>query len=602
MPSNLIRGGQIFWHQLAMLKQVIVRSLAVGTAASIIMTVLIMSPELPKCDFTAAFSYSKAKMVVWWDRNKLVFGHDNRASRHIPTIDAYDSKGLYISNIRAATIVSHARFKAEYIKASMFIEKATIIALSIGALLITVISVIWSIFGKKAKETVQLRGSTILSATLVASTLKKLKLTSHFKIGDMPLVKDSETKHILVTGATGSGKTNLFHILLPQIRAKNQPALVIDQTGEMIEHYYNPERGDIIFNPFDERSDEWNFWEEIKESSRLNSMATSMFCNSKTSDDMWNNASKQLFIDCVNYIANQKEQVPSIEKLHELLTKTPLREASKKLKDYAASALLDPAGDRTAMSIRSNTISFISWLGILQETNDQDSLRSLRSFTIKDWVKDTLVQKTHNSIANPNAESTIAAVEAVNPGRWLFISSRPQERTTLKPLQSILLDLAVLSLQQLSPNSSRRFWIIADELASLKKLDILPQSLAELRKYGGCILTALQSLNQLYEIYGHNNASAMFGQFATKFIFRTSEPQIARVISEMSGYVEYKEQQQNTSYGAHEHRDGISYTEQERRKALITVDDLSSLADLECFAMLPEPSVRLARIRMGYVK
>lgn len=490
----------------------------------------------------------------------------------------------------ATSILSHARFKAEYLKAYAFFKKAAIIALSIGGVLITIISVIWSIFGRKAKETVQLRGSTILSSIEVSSILKSLKLASSFMIGEMPLVKDSETKHILVTGATGSGKTNLFHTLLPQVRQKNQPALVIDQTGEMIDRYYDPSRGDVIFNPFDDRSTLWNFWSEVKESSRLNSMATSMFCNSKTSDAMWNNASRQLFIDCVTYIAKQKDQASiTIEKLHELLAKTPLREASKKLKGYVSSDLLDPAGDRTAMSIRSNTISFINWLECISETQNKGSeatvlpAASSASFTIKDWVNDTINNKEHQ-------------------GRWLFISSRAQERTTLKPLQSLLLDLTVLSLQQLSPDLGRRFWIIADELASLKKLDILPQSLAELRKYGGCILTALQSLNQLYEIYGHHNASFMFGQFATKFIFRTQEPQIARVISEMSGYVEYKEQQQNTSYGANEHRDGISYTEQERKKLLITVDDLSNLSELECFAMLPEPRVSVARLKLRYVK
>lgn len=499
MLSNLIRGGQIFWHQLAMLKQVVGRSIITGCVSAVLIAAFVIFPELQKCDFIAAFSYSKAQTALWLDRNKLVFESNSKAAHHTPAIDAYDYKGLYAANIRATTILSHARFKSEYSKVSVLIEKAAIIVLSLTVLLITIISIIWWIFGKKAKETVQLRGSTILTAKEVAHILYKQGLASHFKIDDMPLVKNSETKHILVTGATGSGKTNLFHALLPQIRQKNQPALVIDQTGEMIERYYDPTRGDIIFNPFDERSHEWNFWEETRESARLNSMATSMFCSAKTSDEMWNNSSKQLFIDCVNYIASSLDQTPTLEKLYELLTKTPLREASKKLKGYASSALLDPAGDRTAMSIRSNTISFISWLGILQESQSHEK----SSFTIKDWIKDTINQEQHS-------------------GRWLFISSRSEERTTLRPLQSILLDLAVLSLQQLTPDSNRRFWIIADELASLKKLDILPQSLAELRKYGGCVLVALQSLNQLYEIYGHHNASSMLGQFATKFIFRTS--------------------------------------------------------------------------------
>ena len=42
-----------------------------------------------------------------------------------------------------------------------------------------------------------------------------------------------------------------MHILLPQIEKKKQPAIIIDQTGEMIARYYKLQRDDIIFNPFD---------------------------------------------------------------------------------------------------------------------------------------------------------------------------------------------------------------------------------------------------------------------------------------------------------------------------------------------------------------
>ena len=63
---------------------------------------------------------------------------------------------------------------------------------------------------------------------------------SDLYIGNMPLVKDSETRHFLVMGSTGSGKTNLMHNLLPQVKQKEQPAIVIDQTGEMIARYYKP--------------------------------------------------------------------------------------------------------------------------------------------------------------------------------------------------------------------------------------------------------------------------------------------------------------------------------------------------------------------------
>ncbi len=92
--------------------------------------------------------------------------------------------------------------------------------------------------------------------------------------------------------------------------------------------------------------------------------------------------------------------------------------------------------------------------------------------------------------------------------------------------------------------------------------------------------------------------SSIFGQFATKFLFRSDEPATAKIITEIFGQLEYATSQKNTSYGANEYRDGISYTEQTKHKALITTDHLATLADLECFVGLPEPKARIARIKV----
>jgi type IV secretory pathway TraG/TraD family ATPase VirD4 len=144
-------------------------------------------------------------------------------------------------------------------------------------------------------------------------------------------------------------------------------------------------------------------------------------------------------------------------------------------------------------------------------------------------------------------------------------------------------------------------WFVIDELAALGRLNAFTTLLSESRKYGGCVLAATQSINQLFENYGHYSGSAIFDQFATKFIFRSSEPSTARIISDVFGHIEYASQQKNTSYGAHEHRDGVSYTEQEKRKQLITTHDIASLGSLECFVGLPEPNIRIARVKLPAV-
>ncbi|XVN42865.1 MAG: type IV secretion system DNA-binding domain-containing protein [Candidatus Rickettsia vulgarisii] len=53
----------------------------------------------------------------------------------------------------------------------------------------------------------------------------------------MPLVKDSETQHILLTG---SGKTNMLNELLPQIRNQQDRAIIFDLTGGFVNRFFNP--------------------------------------------------------------------------------------------------------------------------------------------------------------------------------------------------------------------------------------------------------------------------------------------------------------------------------------------------------------------------
>jgi type IV secretory pathway TraG/TraD family ATPase VirD4 len=66
----------------------------------------------------------------------------------------------------------------------------------------------------------------------------------------------------------------------------------------------------------------------------------------------------------------------------------------------------------------------------------------------------------------------------------------------------------------------------------------------------------------------------------------------------MSGNEIITRQQKNTSFGANEFRDGISYSEQEQKKQMIEPSDLASLSTGQCYVFLPEPIVRIAKIQI----
>lgn len=82
---------------------------------------------------------------------------------------------------------------------------------------------------------------------------------SDLKLGAVPLVKDSETKHMLICGTTGSGKTNALRQLMKQIQKRGDRAIVVDTTGDFVGKFFREEK-DILFNPYDARSERWHLW------------------------------------------------------------------------------------------------------------------------------------------------------------------------------------------------------------------------------------------------------------------------------------------------------------------------------------------------------
>jgi type IV secretory pathway TraG/TraD family ATPase VirD4 len=249
-----------------------------------------------------------------------------------------------------------------------------------------------------------------------------------------------------------------------------------------------------------------------------------------------------------------------------------LEELAQKLENTNAARYLTKNNKTTASSILSVMATNTKPLNLLTQFGDQFSLKQYF-----DEVK-----------AGSHA--------------WLFLSSPPDLREVTMPLIACMFELSVSYLIGMGINHNRRMWFVIDELASLGRLNGFSTLMSESRKYGGCVLAATQSINQLIENFGTHTANHIFGQFATKFLFRSDDPTSAKIISNIFGELEYSHQQKNTSFGANEFRDGISYTEQQRHKTLITTDNLASLADHECFVGLPEPKIRIAKIKVPLAK
>ena len=433
--------------------------------------------------------------------------------------------------------------------------------------------IVWGRFGKATKEKKHLSGSQIKTPKEVSRYLKKNKKASIFNIGGVPLVRDSETKHILITGSTGSGKTNCLHTILPQVRAQKLPAIVVDTEGDMVSRYFRAGY-DIIINPYDVRTHNWDLWSEITSNKCIKKIATSFFPHSPPDsydyDKKWTSWGRMLFIGCLEYLRQQNKM--TIENLYNLIHRETIEDLTAKLASTSVGSLLASKSDNNVAphNIRINTILSTEWLEFLSDSKE-------KSFSFQKWFE---------------------SLDNTQDDRWIFVTCDGSDSKVLLPFFSVITDIALNSLIALGIKPQRRVWFIFDELAKLKYLPALQENITLLRKYGGCVLAATQSFNQIFAHYGRNSGSVMLGQFNTNIIFRISEVEEAKIIAKRIGEIEYLNQQRNISYGAHEFRDGVSYTEQEKKKDLISVSDLSNLEVHQAYILLPEPKVSIVKAKL----
>lgn len=539
--NHFTRGGQIAMHRLRMFQQI-------SMTAIMIALVVGFGFFCAKSAVTIkSYDWYLLKEYVWADFTLSLSPH-NRAR----VIQDFEYENGSRVKVRSLDIVQNPYIhkRVSRVQASLY---KTMILSGLFSLIVLLIAIGYFVFRGRAQFANKLkRGGQMVSVKKLTSILKSNNTDSHLHLDELPLIKDKETSHMLITGTTGSGKSNCLYTLLPQIRKLSQRVVVVDLTGELVTRYYR-EGKDLILNPFDQRSLAWHPWAECKIQSDYDSMADAFVgSNPNAYDPFWEMASKLVFSSALRRLKKQQSTLQLFKKL----ATVPLPEFASFLAGTKAAALTDPKGEKTTLSIRASLVARIGALEYLKDTK--------KSFSIKQWVQ-----------------------EEEEGDQWLFLTAMPSQRESLRPLLSTWMDTAIQGLMAMSPNYDRRIWFVVDELPALQKLPSFGKALAELRKYGGCIVAGIQDIPQIKDIYGHNGAQTILNQCNTKVFFRSTDPETCRYISQALGEREQIETSENLSYGANTIRDGVSLSEIKRLEAIVLPTEVSQLQDLECYIKLP---------------
>lgn len=332
------------------------------------------------------------------------------------------------------------------------------------------------------------------------------------------LAEDTLSKGVLCIGGTGSGKTNTINHLVAQIKrrmTKNDVMLVFDTKGDYFKKFY--ENGDVVLGnskEFREVSEKWNVFNEITIDGdddanaimNINDLCHCLFKKYESSSQpFFSNAGRGLvaavMLYIIRYTANlaSKKAYRNNKTLVSWFEKAQAENFHRMYRFYPdlsnVGMYLGTGENSQALGVLSEAIVMIkdTFLGVFGEYG---------SFSIRNFVR-------------------------TRAGKTLFIEYDLSIGEVLSPIYSLLMDLAFKEAlgrrKEKEGDEQGNVYIIIDEFKLLPYLTHIDDAVNFGRSMGLKVITGLQSMAQLYDVYGRDKGLSIAAGFSSIMAFRPND-------------------------------------------------------------------------------
>ena len=371
----------------------------------------------------------------------------------------------------------------------------TTLAFIYGMIVFAVLAVYFRSGFEGADFAIFLRGATMASPAQLRD-LTRNWFRPQLILGGIPVPIKIESQHYSFTGSTGSGKSQAIAEYIESALARGKPRwyrpwakperiVCVDPNGAFMEKFYQP--GDIIINPFDERSRSWGIYNEIRVPFDVELFAVSVIPKSpSTEQEVWNAMARTITAEVMLKLWRLNRG--TTDHLVYWLTMAPNEQLQEMLADTAAAGMFHGA-EETLGSVRTVLTRYITPHKFLAAIETAQ-----KEFSFRDWLD--------NGAGN------------------VWITWREDQLSALKPLISCQFD--VLCAAALSAPANRKrpaTHLVADELDSLEKLNYVVQAGTKGRKHKLYIAAGFQSYAQLDDTNGKQAALTLRNSFRNTLSF-----------------------------------------------------------------------------------
>lgn len=338
-----------------------------------------------------------------------------------------------------------------------------------------------------------------------------------------PISRERETRHFLILGSVGGGKTQtMLHMILEAI-ARDDAVLVLDTKGDMMAGLPG-QPSPLLVAPHDSRSLVWDIASDCRVKQDARELAA-RFIPEGPSDPMWSQAAQEIFVACVVYLQVTKSTTWNWADLEAVVTSD-----LETLKEYArlynpnALRLLDQPESRTTLSILTTFQTHMRIVSILAEAWP-DNFRD--RFSIREWL------------LRPQ------------PRRPLILQHDPGYPELSRIWIGSMLGLLASSVgsPSFTESKDRRLWLFLDEFPQLPRIRQFPTFLELGRSKGVSVVIGAQDAAQIRSTYGADQERSWFGMIGTKIITRINTSIAAEDISRLIGDHDIERTVKSTTYG-----------------------------------------------------
>ena len=335
----------------------------------------------------------------------------------------------------------------------------------------------------------------------------------------VPFTDDLLSRHVMLLGGIGTGKTNAFFQMIDQLKytlTDDDIMVIFDTKGDFYQEFFEP--GDVVISndrtsvgPNGHRN-YWNIFNEVNHDYEYESVleiSKSLFAEEckRTTQIFFPNAARDIFMACFLHFLRS---VPAKERTNKNLAAYINSSTSADLRE-----MIESYPDLRAMTSYISKDDSAQTQGVLSELQ-----QVIRNIFVGNFAK--------------TGNLGLSRLVRAKGGKKIFIEYDLSLGEMLTPIYSLMFDMAIKQALGRS-RSEGNVYFITDEFRLLPNLVHIDDAVNFGRSLGIKFMIGIQNVEQIFENYGEYRARSILSGFLSSFNFRVNDARSREYIKDLFG-------------------------------------------------------------------